>query len=322
MNCETEIRKYGGTDERYEHIELLNNKDIQNNIKGIQSLTLDNIENTTKENINQIPDDNLQLMIPSINLQTSKTYENMILEHILQDSEYLKQYLSKMSPEEQLKMMLEMYNDKQYNDPVFLLKLQDHYCFASTILYKMLVFIGISESTANAFSRDYMDYKLSLQESGLYKQLMGTYSFLNDWLSVLVLIVFEWFIYIYINGWLKQLTRFFSEHTSIITDITNLFSSFGAAFNEIISKINKNLTDLSLVSWLTSFVEMTFNSWDEVRIGLTTGDIYINFKYYGLLVLMLTGGVAIVIWAFYIITATLSESDEITKFCKEKFHVQ
>lgn len=251
----------------------------------------------------------------------TKTEKEQLIEQIANDSEYLKKELEKLPPEQQLEMMLDIYQTEQMDDPDFLKKLQDNYCIVESVVYHMAMAIGAPEAAAKKFSEWYLQAKLSAAGLPGLSVIQGTYSFLKGWLGLLLLVLIEWVVLSIIDGYFMLIEDFLIEHNEPISHITTWIQRIIQALGVFSASTADIAKEIPILSWVTSAMINGFEFFlgnNSVLSDLVTGEYSAIVEHYGMWMMLITGGIAVFIWGYHIISAVMSEINNITEFCGKK----
>ena len=250
--------------------------------------------------------------------EISEDEKQQLIKQISGDSEYLKEHLSKLSVEAQLEAMIDIYQSEQRKDPEFLKRLQENYCVAESMLYKLCTLIGVPDEIAKSFTRQYLKLKSTTQDTYVYKALQGTFDFVMSWKGLLVILLFEWLIVVYTQKTFIFLGSFVNEMGPQIAEMSLFLNSVVGNtqwFLSIVSYLNNKLFSYDVPGMISSSLTTVFNSGNDIVTKLGDYTYLDIFENYAGWVVLITGGVVLLLWGYYLLQATLQEIDKTNEFC-------
>lgn len=250
--------------------------------------------------------------------EISEDEKQQLIKQISGDSEYLKEHLSKLSVEAQLEAMIDIYQSEQRKDPEFLKRLQENYCVAESMLYKLCTLIGVPDEIAKSFTRQYLKLKSTTQDTYVYKALQGTFDFVMSWKGLLVILLFEWLIVVYTQKTFIFLGSFVNEMGPQIAEMSLFLNSVVGNtqwFLSILSYLNNKLFSYDVPGMISSSLTTVFNSGNDIVTKLGDYTYLDIFENYAGWVVLITGGVVLLLWGYYLLQATLQEIDKTNEFC-------
>lgn len=284
-------------------------------------------ESETGDDESETGDDEKKGIDDEILTQTEK---EQLVEQITGDSEYLKQELEKLSPDGQLEMMLNIYQSEERDDPEFLKKLQENYCFAETTLYKILITVGVDDNTAKDFSAWYLKQKLSGASTIEWTIIKSTWGFVTTkkFFILMALIVYEWIFSTLLGVGISAIHDFLVTNNNAVTrinhwigigiDNTQQLNKYLTPYLEKIPLIGKASSyTLKLIERMSAYFINTWTDVDGIHEKLASTYYKDIIEYWSLPILMVTGGVIIVMWLYYIISSVIDGIELTMKFCGE-----
>lgn len=296
-------------------------KDLEKKLKDIERKYKDHMKSYKKEF--GIKD----LKGLEVNGNLSSKEKEEIVKQITKDAEYLKNTLEKLPVEKQIEMMLEIYVLKDMNNPELLQKIRENHCYLESILYKILTKIGVSDETARSFSKKYIKLKSKGILKTSFKALEGTYDFLRGWLGLLAILVFEWIAYLFLSKGLILLSKFLRTYSTIFESIfswagltLNVFS-FAVEWGTWIPSLMVPL--LGKITNIVLYITTTMFGWTKFIYNDLAGAVYVTAaNIISFWVFTLTAGVAVFIWAYYLISSIVKEHDVILEFCAQEMKAE
>lgn len=235
-----------------------------------------------------------------------------LMKHMIKDTEYLIDNLKDLPPEDQMRVLINLYHENESKNPKILKKIREQYCFMETMLYRLLIKINVSPEKAKSFSKRYVQLKSSGTTGKIFKSFSDFFE-KGKALKYLVLLIFEWISYLAIHKGLTLISDFLIAYGSIIPYINKFFSGVSGIIVYLISFIND-----TTAKYLSKAINYIINLWAG------EGGIISNLESNGYIdslgsiffyIFMLTGGLAMITWAYYLISSIMSEYDDIVKFC-------
>ena len=312
---------YGGADKK-----PLPNLRVTDDFITVEDLLGPNAENPNEE-------DQQKTVDAAKVKQTNNTQDTQVLyDTIMNSVDSANSEFKSMEVNKQLETLLNLMGSQIKENTALANKVRNEYCYAETVFYKILTFVGISEENAKTFSKWYIETAYIGRTSVTWRLISNTFSFMYNWKGLLAVVVGNIWLYNWIDqGGLEFIHDFLANNENTIQYIKWLAETtigvggkaieWGAwlanpvlsQLGSINSMISSRIDLSSIRDFLVGKLDQLDNLQDYIAGGGFDADV-LNVSFWTMITF---AGLAVFIWAIYMLYDLVYGSLEtnVSEFC-------
>lgn len=300
---------FGGETNTHKYQEETFDDDLESRLKDIFETEVTPTEKL--DNTKTVEKTNEDIVVES----TSNIKEEIIGE-ILENAEDITNNLKNLDVNEQLQIILKMMGDELQKDEQLLEKIRQEYCYATTVVYKIMTLLGFSKEKASTFSKWYINNVFIAKNNIAWSTITSTFEFMWNWKGLLVVTISQVWFYMWVKG--GGIGRYMIPWMKDAQDFINFVEAgqtfFGGLGITALHYLNKLLPEKwaieTVIDYLKASQNMVFDAKKYIYTGLTRDTLFVVWW---MMIPFL--GIAVFMWIIYVFYGLTSSVDEIENFC-------